>query len=506
MIPIEARLPKDPQLRKLVTRAQDELAIADPLGAALLTGETGHLPDGSAEALAHESQRLVALAAELESLDGLDGDDDLDRSALAHSLRRVTPAPDPRLPAGALLLERHLLAALGGLALAPQPRAAELAALVESGPSFLAASREGCFGATEAAGQVALAAAKRLPQLLDLAAAAARALPLHPRLRERIEAGLGELLAAAAEDGGWLLKEYMPAASADLSLLIVEPSGLGMSLDEVEAAAEAMLADQAGLDYDDLTGHGRREEAGPPAFPAGTAPREPAGLAVVADACRGVEAACAPWCRDPGGAEFAVEAQPSWLQPLLPPLALAAGGPLASEPLRLLVGDGAAGLSLPDLERELAVIHAAEYLPAASARGRGRLARLLVPAPEGAEGWRALALDGAPGVVRRSRRELGWRAILALVAIAIRRGRLDVSGAADLIAAETGMDLDTARLQAVHVAAQPAAALTFVAGAVAAGAAVTRIARDSSDQAARAAVLAAGPLPGFLINRLGYTP
>src|ERR1035437_3389449 len=156
MIPIEARLPKEPQLRKLVTRAQDELAIADPLGAALLTGETGHLPDGSAEALAHDSRRVVARAAELESLDGLDGDDDLDRSALAHSLRRVTPAPDPRLPAGALLLERHLLAALGGLALAPQPRAAELAALVESGPSFLAASREGCFGATEAAGQVAL--------------------------------------------------------------------------------------------------------------------------------------------------------------------------------------------------------------------------------------------------------------------------------------------------------------------------------------------------------------
>jgi hypothetical protein len=227
---------------------------------------------------------------------------------------------------------------------------------------------------------------------------------------------------------------------------------------------------------------------------------------VVADACRRVEAACDPWCPDPGGAEFAVEAQPSWLQPLLPPLALAAGGPLASEPLRLLVGDGASGLSLPDLERELAVIQAAEYLPAASARGRGRLARLLVPAPEGAEGWRALALAGAPGVVPHSRGELGWRAILALVAIAIGRGRLDVSEAADLIAAETGMDHETARLQAVHVAAQPAAALTFVAGAVAAGAAVSRIARDSSDQAAHAAVLAAGPLPGFLINRLGYTP
>jgi hypothetical protein len=206
-----------------------------------------------------------------------------------------------------------------------------------------------------------------------------------------------------------------------------------------------------------------------------------------------------------GGAEFAVEAQPAWLQPLLPPLALAPGGPLASEPLRLLVGDGCSALSLPELERELAVIHSAEYLPAAGARSRGRMARLLLPAPESAEGWRALALAGAPGVARRSRRELGWRAILALVAIAIGRGRLDVGEAAGLIAAEAGMDPETARSQAVHVAAQPAAALTFVAGALATGHAVNRIARDSGDQAARAAVLAAGPLPGFLIDRLGYT-
>ena len=81
-----------------------------------------------------------------------------------------------------------------------------------------------------------------------------------------------------------------------------------------------------------------------------------AGLAVVADACRRGEAACDPWCPDLGGAEFAVEPQPAWLQPLLPPLALASGGPLAPEPLRLLVGDGCAGLSLPDLDRELAAL------------------------------------------------------------------------------------------------------------------------------------------------------
>jgi hypothetical protein len=504
MIPIEARLPSDPRLRGLVTRARDELAFADPLGAALLTGATGNLPDGSHEAQGRESQNLMALADTLEALDGLDGEDELDRLALALALRRVTPAPEPRPPAGSLLLERHLLAALSGLTLAPQPRAGELAALVESGPRFLAVSRQACLGSTEAAGQVALAAAKRLPQLLDLTAAAATALPIERRLRERIEAGLGELLTAAAEDSGWLLKEYMPGASAEPVRLIVEPSGLGMSLDEVEAAAEAMLADEAGREYDDVAG-GRAEESGPQAFPPGTAPREAMGLAVVADACRRVEAACDPWCPDPGGAEFVVEAQPAWLQPLLPPLALAAGGPLGSEPLRLLVGDGVAGLSLADLEQELAVIHSAEYLAAASARGRGRLARLLLPAPEGAEGWRALALNGAPGVGRRSRRELGWRAMLALVAIALGRGRLDVGEAADLIAAEAGMDLETARLQAVHVAAQPAAALTFVAGAVAAGGAVTRMAHERGDQAAREAALAAGPLPGYLINRLGYT-
>jgi hypothetical protein len=505
MIPLEARLPQDPRLRELVTRAQDELAIADPLGAALLRGETGRLPDGSPDALAHETERLRTLAAELEALDGLEGDDELDRSALAHSIRRVTLAPEPRPPAGALLLERHLLAALVGLALAPQPRAEELGDLVESGPEFLEASRVGCLGANEAAGQVALAAAKRLPRLLDLTAAAAKALPLPAQLRERIEAGLGELLTAAAEDGGWLLKEYVPAAGEGVARLIVEPSGLGMSIDQVETAAEAMLADQAGLSYEEISAFERNQDAGPPAFPGGTRPGEPAGLAVVADACRRVEAACDPWCPDMGGAEFAVEAQPAWLQPLLPPLALAPGGPLASEPLRLLVGDGCSALSLPELERELAVIHSAEYLPAAGARSRGRMARLLLPAPESAEGWRALALAGAPGVARRSRRELGWRAILALVAIAIGRGRLDVGEAAGLIAAEAGMDPETARSQAVHVAAQPAAALTFVAGALATGHAVNRIARDSGDQAARAAVLAAGPLPGFLIDRLGYT-
>ncbi len=273
------------------------------------------------------------------------------------------------------------------------------------------------------------------------------------------------------------------------------------------------LADQAGLDFDDIAAQRGEAPEGLPAFPPGALPRQPAGLAVVADACRRVEAACAPWCADPGGADFVVEAQPSWLQPLLPPLALVAGGPLSGAPVRLLVGDAVAGLSLGDLEQELAVIHAAEYLPAAATRRHRRLARLLLPAPEGGEGWRAIALAGAPGIVRKHRRELAWRAILALVALGMGRGRLQVGEAAALIRAETGIDGETARLQAVHVAAQPAAALTFVAGAVAVGGAVARIARSQGevtgpdlDGSARAQVLLAGALPGFAIKRLGYTP
>src|SRR6202022_4259526 len=156
---------------------------------------------------------------------------------------------------------------------APEPRAEEPAALLESAPGFLATSRKGCVGAAAVAGEVALAAAKRLPQLLDLTAAAARALALSPPLRQRIDAALGELLSAAAEDSGWLLKDYMPAANPDRPRLVAEPSGLGLGRDQVESAAEAMLADQAGLAFDDAIG-GPAEENSPPAFPTGTLPRD----------------------------------------------------------------------------------------------------------------------------------------------------------------------------------------------------------------------------------------
>jgi hypothetical protein len=500
------RLPQDPALRAIVHEARDALAVADPLGAAILTGGTAVLPGGTLEAQTEEARRLEGLAALLEARRGLAGEDELDREALLHSLRRVAPPPGPRAPAGSVVLERHLMLMLLGLSLEPEPRTERLAEVIEAAPAFLDASRQGCEGGPAAAGEVALAAAKRMPSILDLTAAAARALPLRPSLRERLEAGLGTLLTATAEDGGWILKQYMPSAVVGPERLAVEPSGLGMSLEELESAAEAMLADEAGLSFDEALLGVPDAGAAPPAFPPGVAPRDPAGLAVVADACRHVAAVCDAWCPEPTGVDFTVEAQPSWLQPLLPPVSLAPGGALSDEPVRLLVGDAAGGLSLQALEQELALVHAAEYLPVAAQRVEGRLARLLLPAAESLEGWRAVALSGAPGLAPRSRKELGWRAILTLVALGMAHGRLDVEEAGDLVAAETGMDHDTARLQALHVAAQPTAALTFIAGAVEVAGAVSRMERHGDTSAARTAVLAYAPLPGVSINRLGYTP
>src|SRR5258708_3182894 len=160
---LEPRLPDDARLRDVVSRAAGEVAGAAPLGTSLLTGRSTGLPDGGITAHQQESRQLADTAAELDGLNGLTGDDELDRLALAHGLHRVSRAATPRPPGGALLVERHLLAAMLGLAAAPQPRAEELAALVESAPEFLAASRQGCQGAPAVSGEVALAAAKRLP-------------------------------------------------------------------------------------------------------------------------------------------------------------------------------------------------------------------------------------------------------------------------------------------------------------------------------------------------------
>src|SRR5258708_38290987 len=329
---VEPRVPDDARLRDLVRRAADELAVAAPLGAALLSGRSTGLPDGGLAAHQRESRHLAEIAAELDGLKGLSGDDELDRLALAHALDRVSHAVTPRPPGGELLVERHLLAALLNLAAAPEPRAEELAALVESAPGFLEASRQGCEGAPAVSGEVALGAAKRLPLLLDLCAPAARSLPISAALRQRLEASLGELLAAAAEDSGWLLNEYMPTAGPTLPRLTAEPSGLGLSLDQVEAAAEAMLADQAGLDFDDLAAQRGELPEAPPAFPPGAMPRPAAGLAVGADACRRGGAGRAPRGAPPRGAGFGGGAQAAGLQPPRPPLAPARGGPRGGAP------------------------------------------------------------------------------------------------------------------------------------------------------------------------------
>src|SRR5258708_25134643 len=324
---VEPRMPDDVRLRDLVRRAAGELDSAAPLGAALLSGRSTGLPDGGLAAHQRESRQLAEIAAELDGLEGLAGDDELDRLALAPALDRVSHAVTPRPPGGELLVERHLLAALLNLAASPEPRAEELAALVESAPGFLEASREGCEGAPAVSGEVALGAAKRLPLLLDLCAAAAGSLPISAALRQRLEAALGELLAAAAEDSGWLLKEYMPTAGPTLPRLTAERSGLGLSLDQVEAAAEAMLADQAGLDFDDLAAQRGELPEAPPAFPPGAMPRAAAGLAVVADACRRGGAGRGPRGPHPRGGRFVGGAPPAWLPAPPPPPGPAAGGP-----------------------------------------------------------------------------------------------------------------------------------------------------------------------------------
>ena len=86
------------------------------------------------------------------------------------------------------------------------------------------------------------------------------------------------------------------------------------------------------------------------------------------------------------------------------------------------------------------------------------------------------------------------------------RGRIDLAEGAALVAAETGMDAETARLQAAHVAAQPLAALAFIAGKRALDRIVPGADADVDPPAARARLLSAGPLPGGLMEMAsGYT-
>ncbi|MEA2645371.1 MAG: hypothetical protein QOE92_454, partial [Chloroflexota bacterium] len=418
------------------------------------------------------------------ALEGLDAEEAVDRLALVAGLRRALPPDGPRAPTGAVAVERHLLAQatrLAGGAAAAEP----LAHVLEAAPGHLAASREGTLGAGAAASSTS-PAAKRLPLLLDVMAAAASPLRLSPALRARVEGAAGAALAAAAEHGGWLLKEYLPAANG-VAVPSMRPLdlGLGAALEELEAEAERVLADVA-LSQD----------------PGAAATEETRAwrLEDVATAWGEVDAGLREWCPLPAGGTL-VEESPAWLRPLLPPVALVDAG--ADRP-RLLV-DPALELSPADLDGELRRAWTHDLAPAAWDGAGSRPARLLLPSPDGRDGWRDLARATAPGLdawrPADARRERAWRAILALTAAGLGRGRMDLDEATRLVAAEAGLDIETARLQAAHVAAQPVAALAFVAGRLVAARVLAPLGAASDAAAARAAFLAAGPLPAA-----GYTP
>ena len=490
--------PTDPVLSSLVDRAAEALARIDPLGVQLRGGPPAALP--SADLAAHEADRavLTGLLRDFEAVAPLGGDDEVDRMALVHGLRRVIPAGGPRAPVGVVGLERHLLALATRLATAPGEAAEPLAALLESVPAHLLAAREGTLGHGLAAGEVELAAAKRLPLLLDLLAAAARALPVPSPLRARIEAALGQALAAAAEHGGWVLKEYLPAAAPlgpETLLATARPLelGLGMTLDELEAEAEDLLAAQAVAAIDAAGGDDQ---------PAGEGTRR-RGLEEVAEAWGRLDVELRSWCPMPG-LGVAVEESAAWLRPLLPPLAVVDPGILSSAPLRLLV-DPALEMDDADLDGQLRRLWTHDVAPAVWQRAGGWRARLLLPSPDRLDGWRALARSSAPGLARwrpaDTRKELAWRAILALVALGLARGRMELEEAAGLVTAETGIEPDRARLQAAHVAARPVAALSFIAGRGAVLGLVPATASKAEQLAARGALLAAGPIPAA-----GYTP
>jgi hypothetical protein len=499
------RLPGDPALANLVLRARRDLRLVDPLGALLLGDRVGGLSDAGAEADAVDRERLTSLLRAAEEIGAVAAvDDEVDRLSLVYGLRRAMPAAGPRAPAGVVLLERHLLARLPGLAGDPAAGATGLARLLEDGPGFLAGARQGCLGGLAPAGEVALAAAKRLPALLDVVATAAGEIAIEVPLRQRLEAGLGTLLAAAAEDGGWILKEYMPAAMPvagrpDIAAGAAE-LGLGASLYEIEGTAEGLLAEQAALAF----------EAPPGAAGAAPAASGPSWDAVaVAARWEVVGADLAAWCTPPPGLRCEVEAAPAWLQSLLPPLALVNPGPLSREPYRLLVGASLRGPEA-DIDAALRAVYLLELLPVAWQRAGTRLARLLLAAPDAVSAWQAVARATEPGLRADPpvdlRRELAWRSILALIGAGFVRGRIDLAEGAALVAAETGMDAETARLQAAHVAAQPLAALAFIAGKRALDRIVPGADADVDPPAARARLLSAGPLPGGLMEMAsGYT-
>jgi hypothetical protein len=169
----------------------------------------------------------------------------------------------------------------------------------------------------------------------------------------------------------------------------------------------------------------------------------------------------------------------------------------------VLLGAVSAGALGPALR----AIYVEEYLPAAWLRADPRPARMLLPAAESGEGWRAYvrARDAAAGTAHDPPwfRELAWRAALALVAIGLVRDMATFDQAVDMLSAESGLDPAEARLQALHVARRPLAALTFISGRRQVAAVLARGGPGRGADGGgldRRRLLAAGPLPGALID------
>ena len=460
--------------------------MVDPLRLALAGDESaeGLLPQAGFDADMEGRQDLEGLIAGLNGLAGLDGEEEVDRLALLSGLRRSMPPAGPAVPLGARAVEAHLLAVLPRAAAEPRMGAELLASVVDAAPAFLGLAREGCLGAAPDECRVALAASQRLPTLLDLLAAAAGSLPISRLLRERLEAGLGALLAAAAEDAGVLVRKLLPAAAPRPLPPGLQLAG-GWDQDRLREQAEALLATQV-LEADD--------DADEDEMPADVAPTP----ATIERAWASALDRASAWCPQPGPPSLVFVDTPAWLRPLVPALALAPTGPLSTGSDRLLVDRDTAA---PGLASALLRMELTERLPLAWRRARPRLARILGACPDSAEGWRANALEAGPGAgAQNTRRELAWRAALALCALEMVGGRMDVEMAADMIAVESGLPIDRARLQAMHLSVAPIGALTFIAGRAEVRAAVERL---GGDPGARARVLGAGQLPAFAIAALG---
>ncbi|HEY8740497.1 MAG TPA: hypothetical protein VIN56_07895, partial [Candidatus Dormibacteraeota bacterium] len=230
--------PGEPALSELARRAYDAVADGDPLAVALL-GRPPGLPVVDRDADARAVLAMSRVREELEALGRRDDPaDEVDRVALLCGLRRATATARPGEAAGSPLLERHLMLRLVRLVLEAPGAEMSLLTLLEAAPSMLTQARGAASAdAGGASGELALEAARRVPALLDAVAGAAAALPMPVDLRLRIEAALGQVLQAAAEDAGWLLKEYIPAEREGPAAVLLDPlwAGLGLSIAELEA-------------------------------------------------------------------------------------------------------------------------------------------------------------------------------------------------------------------------------------------------------------------------------